>query len=264
MSSGQVFAWGRNDGGQLGDNSTTLNASPVQVKLANGSVLGNITQIAAGSDHALALATNGTAFNWGFSGDGTNGLSINSTVNFVTYQTTAVPVFSLPANVAQVAAGMQFSLARMRDGSVFGWGRNDAGQLANGFPGINTGRPLIVKNANGTNLTGVTMIAAGNMHSLALVGALPTTDAISWGNNGWGELGDDTKVSRTSPVAVKNLPAGVLSISAGCGTMGFFTGHHSLALLSDGSVWAWGMNDHGQLGNNSRTNSSLPVQVSGL
>ena len=268
MANGEVYAWGCNDAGELGDGSTTARLNPVQVTLDHGLLTG-IKQIAAGSQHSLAVAADGTAFIWGYGGEGSELNPFDGTVGPVTasYLTHATPVGLLDPTVEEVAAGMQFSLARMRDGSVFSWGRSDAGQLSNGSPtGVDVNWPGQVttnNDSNGPLLTPVTAIAAGNMHSLAVVGGLPgSLDA--WGNNGFGELGDGSLVSRTSPVAVLNLPAGVLRISAGCGGMGAITGHHSLALLSDGSVWAWGLNSSGQLGNNSRVNSSLAVQVGGI
>jgi alpha-tubulin suppressor-like RCC1 family protein len=213
------------------------------------------------------VAEDGTAFNWGFGGE-SNDLNLDGTVGPVntSYVTYAVPVFELDTTVEEVAAGMEFSLARMQDGTVFGWGRNDAGQLSNGQPAgltiIWPGQITTDNKLDGTPLGGVAAIAAGNMHSLAVVGGLPGA-SVSWGNNAFGQLGDGTLVNKTSPVDVLNLAASVLRISAGCGGRGEIIGNHSLALLSDGSVWAWGDNRSGQLGNNSRVNSSLPVRVAG-
>ena len=95
----------------------------------------------------------------------------------------------------------------------------------------------------------------------ALIG---TAIAQGWGDNRWGQVGDDSRVSRENPVLVKGLGTGILSISAGHGGAVYITGNHSMALKFDGTVWAWGMNNRGQLGNKTRQDSSLPVQVLGL
>src|SRR4051794_34884668 len=104
-----------------------------------------------------------------------------------------------------------------------------------------------------SGLSGAVAIAAGCAHSLAL-----KSDGTvwAWGNNWWGQVGDGTTTSpRTTPLRVSAL-SGVVAIAAGC--------HHSLALKSDGTVWAWGYNSFGQLGDATNTNRFTPVRVSGV
>lgn len=105
-----------------------------------------------------------------------------------------------------------------------------------------------------SGLRGVVAIAGGGYHSLAL-----KSDGTvwAWGWNAYGQLGNGTTTNSSVPVQVSGL-GNASSIASGPASF------HSLVVRSDGTVWAWGTNFWGQLGNGSTTNSSIPVQVSGL
>jgi alpha-tubulin suppressor-like RCC1 family protein len=149
--------------------------------------------------------------------------------------------------VTAVASGFLHSLALRSDGTVWAWGNNSNGQLGNG---TTTGSLTPVQVSG---LSGVIAIAAGFDHSLAL-----RTDGTvwAWGQNQYGQLGNGTTTNSSTPVQVSGL-SGVTAIAAG-------VYRDSLALRTDGTVWAWGRNPYGQLGNGTTTDSSTPVQVSGL
>ena len=133
-------------------------------------------------------------------------------------------------------------------GSAWAWGYNNYGQLGNG---TTTSRsiPVAVSLPSGTT---VTAIAAGESHSLALTSS---GQVLAWGRNDSGQLGNGTTANSSTPVQVL-LPSGT-TVTAIAG--GYF---HSLALTSTGQVLAWGLNNAGQLGNGTTTNSSTPVAVS--
>ncbi|MHB8513293.1 MAG: RCC1 domain-containing protein, partial [Actinomycetota bacterium] len=236
-SDGTVWAWGYNGSGQLGNNSTTNSSVPVQV-----SGLSGVVSIAAGSTHCMALKSDGTVWAWGYNngGDLGNGTSTNSSV--------PVEVGGL-AGVVSISAGEWSSIALKSDGSVWAWG---AAPLGDGSD-VDSSVPI-----QAIRLAGTVAIASGGYHFLALL--LPASGgASSWGENTYGQLGNGSGGSITFnsdvPAAVSNL-SGVSQVAAG--------NDHSLALKSDGSVWAWGHNNFGQLGNNSTTDSYVPVHVSGL
>jgi alpha-tubulin suppressor-like RCC1 family protein len=252
-SDGSVWAWGRNDRGQLGNGTTNNNANttPMQVKGPGGiGFLSGVTAIRAGYLHSLALKDDGTVWAWGWNavsqlGDGTT-----------TDRTTPVQVkgpggIGFLSGVTAITAGYHHNLAIKSDGTLWAWGHNIVGQLGDGSI---TDRATPVQLSG---LSGVTAIGAGGHSSLAV---LSDGTVRAWGHNGHGELGDGTNTDRTTPVQVKGpggigFLSGVTAITAG--------EHHSLALKSDGTVWAWGFNFFGELGDGSTTNNATPVQVKG-
>jgi alpha-tubulin suppressor-like RCC1 family protein len=132
-------------------------------------------------------------------------------------------------------------------GHVLAWGRNDFGQLGNGTS-TDASTPARVRLPGGTR---VQQVRAGCDHTVALTS---TGHVLAWGINGHGELGNGSIASRETPVRVR-IPRGtkVTAVRAGCG--------FSLALTSRGGVLAWGDNFYGQLGNDTTTDSHVPVWV---
>ncbi|MEU8542435.1 Ig-like domain repeat protein [Streptomyces sp. NPDC048717] len=233
-SAGTALAWGQNDQGQLGDGTTTLRDTPVDVDLPADVEL---AAVAAGGYHSMGLTSDGRVFGWGNNGYGQlgDGTGVRRTTPVETH---------LPAGtrVKAIAAGGAHSLAVTSDGRVLAWGANSDQQLGDGTTSHEEFNPTPVE----THLPAgvhVVAVSAGWAHSLAL-----TSDGriFGWGQNYYGQLGDDTFTERSTPVEV-DLPAGVeaTAISAG--------GEFSLALTSDGRVLAWGYNRSGQLGEGTNT-----------
>jgi alpha-tubulin suppressor-like RCC1 family protein len=171
-------------------------------------------------------------------------------------QTLPGPVLTAPLTelleVKQVAAGGQFGLYLMNNGTVKACGFNSAGQLGNGTT-VSSTTPVEVK-----GLTKVKAISAGETFGLAL---LENGKVVGWGENEFGQLGNGAKgegVHSTEPTEIKGFSETekVKAISAG--------GLSSYALMENGTVKSWGFNEFGQLGNNSTTSAAEPVPVSGL
>jgi hypothetical protein len=238
---GNIWTWGDNSFGELGNGTTTDRFYPNWVVLLSSDhltkyALSDITAIAAGSHHCLALKNDGTVWAWGFNGLGS--LGIGSTVNSFY----PVKVASL-SGITAIAAGGDHSMALKSDGTVWAWGSNSFGELGDGST---SNRPTPVQ-VDG--LSNVTAISGGASHSLAL-----KSDGTvwAWGRNTWGQLGDDSTTDRNHPVQVANL-SDVSTITAG--------GIHSMALKNDGTVWSWGNNYDGQLGvgNQLKISSAAPT-----
>jgi alpha-tubulin suppressor-like RCC1 family protein len=270
-SNGAVWAWGRNNQGQLGDGCTigvdcTKSMTPAQV----GS-LSNVVAIAAGGDHSLALKGDGTVWAWGSNWNGQ--LGDNTTVSHSTPVQVRHPDFYYGAEpltgVVAIAVGggswvEPHSLALKKDGTVLAWGANGSGQLGDGSNTPSLVPVPVVDPSNTTlPLTGVIGIAAGGgdiggigfAHSLALK---DDGTVWAWGANRLGQLGDGTTTDSSIPVQVSGLPVGVAALAAG--------NEYSLALRPDGTVWAWGSNYGGELGDPANTGnfSSTAIPVSGL
>ena len=224
-SDGTVWAWGLNWLGQVGDGTTANRATPVQV-----TGLAGVTQVVAGGLHSLALRSDGTVWAWGFNRYGQlgNGTTDNSP--------SPVQVTRL-AGITKIAAGEYFSLALRSDGTVWAWGRNNHGQLGN-FSTDFSDLPVMV-----AGLSHATGISAGMDHAVATAtnGISAVTSVWAWGANDHGQLADgDPTFADHAATRVTGLPSFIAGISAG--------GQFTTALGTDGTVWAWGDNDDGQLG----------------
>ncbi|MDD5470295.1 MAG: hypothetical protein PHO92_05890, partial [Candidatus Peribacteraceae bacterium] len=233
---GNVFAWGNNNRGQLGNGTTVNSSNPVRVKdVSNTGYLSGIKGISGAYDHGVALATDGSVYVWGENHN--NQLGIGSTIDF-----SVIPakVNGLPA-IKAVAAGDKFVIFLAEDGSVYRLGCHVPSYC------ISPSSPVKI---NG--VSNIKAIAAGISHALALAedGSL-----YAWGLNSYGQLGNGTVIESSSPAKVNGLPA-IKAIAAGP--------RHTLALAEGGSLYAWGENGMGQLGNGTTANSSVPVQVNGL
>ncbi len=235
---GGVECWGANRYGQLGDGTQTTRTTPTAVIGLSSSA----EAVAAGMDHTCALTTDGGVVCWGDNyygqlGDGTT-----------TTRSTPTPVSGLSSGVTILAAGWFHTCAMTTSGGVVCWGRNTDGQLGDGTTTTRT-TPTAVSGLS----TGITTIAAGNMHTCAatLVGGV-----VCWGYNTSGQLGDGTQTTRTTPTVVIGLSIAGAAIAAGQ--------NHTCALTTSGGVLCWGNNGYGQLGDGTTTPRMTPTPVSGL
>jgi alpha-tubulin suppressor-like RCC1 family protein len=247
---GSVWAWGRNNNGQLGDNTTTNSPSPVQVKGAGGTGwLTGMTTVAAGGDHTVARKTDGTVWAWGDNGYGQLGSKGDPFDSLTPVQVLGAGGVGVLSDIVAIAAGSSHTVALVATGgSVWAWGDNGYGQLGDGST-TKSNVPVQVKGAGGVGtLSGISAIGAGNDHTLASDGTV-----WGWGRNNYGQLGDGTTTNSSTPVQVPSLD-GVATVAGG--------DYHSLACRSDGTARAWGYNNNGQLGDGSTANRSSPVVVS--
>jgi alpha-tubulin suppressor-like RCC1 family protein len=279
---GTVFAWGDNTYGQLGRGNFVSTTMTGQV-----SGLSAVHALAAGGYHAVALRNDGTVWGWGsnqYAQLGQGGISGASSMPVLVRGLSSVRVLAanynqnvalradgsvwgwgrqgaklaqLPvavrnaAGVKAIAAGQDFALAVKVDGSVWGWGQNASGQLGGLPSGVYNDATRL------PGLTNVVSVAAGQFHALALRG---DGSVWAWGSNQYGQLA--TSGAANVPNKVNGLPlpvggaSGVKQIAAGA--------YNSAVLYSDGSVWAWGSNQFGQLGNGGTTRATAPVRISSV
>jgi len=234
---GTLWTWGQNNWGQLGNGNTTNTSSPVQV-----GALSDWKQAAAGGYYTAAVKTNGTLWAWGYNGLGQLGQG-----NGTNYSS-PVQVGAL-TNWMQVACGYRHTIAVKTDGTLWAFGSNAYGGLGQG---------------NTTNYSSPVQVGGGGDWKQVTGGmeftvALKTDGTLwAWGKNNLGQLGLGHTTGRSSPVQVGGLSNYRNWAQASAGY------RHSVATKTDGTLWAWGVNNYGQLGQSDTTSRSSPSQVGGL
>ena len=245
VSNGQLRCWGYNNYGQLGNGSTTTSLVPVVVRGSDGAPLSGVSEVAGGTGFVCATKTNGTVWCWGYNGDGRLGIG-NNTDTGIPSQVSGI------TSATKISANYDSACAVKTNGTVWCWGNNGWGQLGNGTTTASN-TPVQV-----SGITTAVWVSGGNSYHCA---ALSGGQARCWGYNGDnGNLGDGTTTTRTTPVNVINL-SNVTQVSASKCYSGYC---HSCALRSNGTMWCWGTNASGALGNGTTTAAYTPVQVSGI
>ena len=238
---GTLWLWGSNYAGELGDNTTTGRNSPVQT-VTGGT---NWKQVSCGYAMTAAIKTDGTLWCWGNNYEG--GLGDNTTTN----RSSPVQTITGGNNWSSVFA--TYGIAAIKtDGTLWLCGGNWSGQLGDG---TTTYRSSPVQTITGGN--NWKQVGSGGQDNF---GAIKTDGTLwLWGYNYVGQLGDNTRTNRSSPIQTISGGNNWKQLAAGAGV------HHG-AIKTDGSLWLWGgvdgNNNYGVLGNNTTINKSSPVQTS--
>ena len=237
VQSSDIYVWGNNGSGILGDGTTIGKSSPVLV--AGGFT--DWCQVGAGSQHSLGVRTGGTLWAWGVGFQGR--LGDGTTIG----KSSPVLVAGGFTDWCQASAGYAHSLAVRSNGTAWAWGYGGMGRLGdNAF----TDRSSPVSVVGG--FTDWCQVSAGHDHSL---GVRTNGTAWAWGCNGNGKLGDGTTIFRCSPVSVVGGYTDWCQVSAG---------HlHSLGVRTTCHAMGWGNNTQGRLGDGNTTSSRSPVFVVG-
>ncbi|MFO1373809.1 MAG: Ig-like domain-containing protein [Agitococcus sp.] len=243
-TTGSIKCWGGNDFGQLG-NGTPLVTDGTKAFKNTPVTVANVTaakQVAIGYNHACAILQNGSVSCWGDNNNGQLGDGTQTT------RLQATPVTGLAAKATQLALSYQSTCALLETGNVQCWGSNSQGVLGLGDSKIDR------------KITPTTIVIDSNLKAKRLVAgknhfcAISQNDSVyCWGNNDFGQLGQNHTVPRYQPVLVSALSGTVQQLETGV--------NHTCAARSN-DVYCWGSNNKGQLGNNSQTDSSVPVAVS--
>jgi alpha-tubulin suppressor-like RCC1 family protein/rhodanese-related sulfurtransferase len=250
---GTVWGWGKNSNAQLGDGTAINRFNPVQTVGVS-----NIMALAGSARHNVAIDASGRMWGWGNNtygqlGDGTTSERL----------TPVQPVGI--SNVTAIAAGRDrtgsyvcgHTVALHSNGTVWAWGYNNAGQLGNGTT-TNHYSPTQVKLSGGAPLTNIVGIVAGPYQTYAWDRG---GRFWAWGRNNNSQLGDGTTTSRSYPTPVTGL-SNITALAVGDGQ---FNNKYVVALMSNGTVWAWGENSFGQIGDGTvGANRPSPVRVTGL
>ena len=254
-SAGAAYCWGSNGDGQLGINSTTKSLVPVTVATAGVLSGVTLTQITAGFGHACAVSSAGAAYCWGANGNGQLGNSI-TTQSLVPVAVSTSGVLS-GLSLTQISADQngQYTCALASTGAAYCWGAGSFGQLGNGGVSSTPGVPVAVVTSGALSGVTLTQIATGSGTTCALSSG---GVGYCWGQDGNGELGNNSTTSSTVPVAMttSGLGSGETLAQVSLGT------NFGCADDSASAVYCWGLNTSGQIGNPATgTHFGVPTAV---
>lgn len=249
-TNGTLWAWGRNNFGELGDGTTTLRSSPVQIGSETWS------HIAAGSALSFGIRTNGTLWGWGdrnwvFGTVNDRRRSSPEQIGTDTDWSFVVASFGILGGHAMMLKS---------NGTIWGLGRNSKGQL--GVPGASNYRSSPIQVGSDTDWS---FVAVGSGHTMAI----KTNGTLwAWGYNNYGQLGVGDLLDRSSPVQV-GTDTDWASVAAGTGDTTSFTsgttidpGGHTMAVKTNGTLWGWGKRNFGQTASLKAIQAfSSPIQV---
>eukprot|EP01105_Mastigella_eilhardi_P008575 TRINITY_DN2077_c0_g1_i2.p1 TRINITY_DN2077_c0_g1~~TRINITY_DN2077_c0_g1_i2.p1 ORF type:complete len:300 (+),score=43.68 TRINITY_DN2077_c0_g1_i2:978-1877(+) len=244
FASGEVFAWGRNNNGQLGLGDTTTRTEPTLIPVLQ--MAPHVLSLACGYDFSAALLESNDLLMWGGNVNGSCG--IGDELRNVTLPTKVHKLATKKAAVKTVACGSWHTAAVLWNGELFTWGRNECGQLG-------LGSTLYRSTPKKVNLSGnfVVAVACGFNNTAAL---FDNGECWSWGSNIFGQLGTGDTHAAFYPQQVK-LRGKAVALSCGF--------DHAVAVLDNGKVFGWGRNsDNLQLTDRHHGNQPIPQEISGF
>jgi alpha-tubulin suppressor-like RCC1 family protein len=241
---GQVWCWGNNQRGQLGDGTTTNRRGAVRVKQTSTTVLTGAVSVSMGADSACALMVTQRVQCWGNNQYGQLGLLNTDPHRYPDF------VFRIDGHfhkARSVSVGSGFACVRLTDDSVWCWGRNDRGQLGDGTTkSHHAPQPALIDSA--TPLGRVISISTGPSHACAVVQQSTSVRFVfCWGDNGVGQLGDGTTTARRWATLTQPLPVDLAPSAVVCGSGQTLAIGRSSASPTQ-PVVGWGRNSGGQLG----------------
>ncbi len=249
----KLYSFGINSTGELGQGDRINRSSPVQV-----GALTNWKYISAAENYSLSLKTDGTLWSWGENSTGALGLSDR----YEEADRSSPVQVGTDTNWKNITAGMLqetsvlfggFSLALKTDGTLWSWGGNTYGTLGHGDTifrsspvqvGFDTNWKYIASTAHTTEFPAGHAVATKTNNTL-----------WGWGENTYGQLGQNTTVDRSSPVQIGTETMWAVSAC---------TQDSTAAIKTDGTLWSWGRNNSGQLGQNDTIDRSSPIQIGSL
>jgi alpha-tubulin suppressor-like RCC1 family protein len=233
-----LHCWGSNLYGELGNDNDDLALTPIVVQGIEGTVIA----FALGASHACAATNTQSVYCWG------NNLHKQLANNTLEFSRIPIEIAKFDSNIKTIVAGDDHTCVLTENGRVLCWGRNNVGQT--GRDGNNEEAVPTQVNGLGDNIVG---LVAGGAHTC---GIKTDGSVLCWGDNQYGQLGDNTAITSVSPKRVVGLSAPVVAMSAGKS--------HTCAILQTSELVCWGLNSAGQLGSGALQNKTHPTLVAGL
>lgn len=228
MANGDLYTWGLNSYGKLGNGTTTDSYIPIKI-------MSDVASISLGYSHSAAITTSGDLYTWGFNYNGQLG---NGTTSDLNPNPTPIKIMS---NVASVSLGAYHSAAITTNGDLYMWGSNESGQLGNGNSKASCFPVKIMSD--------VASVSLGTGHSAAIK---TNGDLYIWGYNNNYALGNGKGNGSISYIPEK-IMSNVVSVVLG--------NENGAAITTNGDLYMWGRNEAGQLGNGTTTNISVPEKI---
>ena len=233
---GTLWGWGNQFYNQVNGSGGADLATPIQVLVSD-----KWKYVSASGNNTAAIRTDGTLWLWGPNTSGQ--LGNNNTGLGGPTQTT-----SGGNNWKTVSTGVT-TVAIKTDGTLWTWGDNSLGQLGNNNAAVTMVSSPIQTVSGGTNWKQVTSSAYGET-----IAAIKTDGTLwLWGSNGFAQIGDNTTAHKSSPVQTVAGGTNWKQVAA--------THYNTAAIKTDGTLWVWGDNSAGQLGDNTVVSKSSPVQT---
>lgn len=250
-SFGKAYCWGENASGQLGNNTTTDSKIPIEVSTSGVLSGKTVKQISIGDSTPCVIASDDLAYCWGYGLEGQlgNGTSSNSSVPVAVSRSGVLS----GKTIKWLSSGYGYTCVVASDNKGYCWGYNNAGQLGNNST-TDSNVPVAVNTSGLLSGKDLLYITAGYDHACAL-----TTDhkVFCWGNNNVGQLGNNSWSASLTPVEI--YTAGVLAGK----NISFISNYLSktTCILADNKPYCWGQNGDAQIGNNTYSDSNIPLAV---
>jgi len=225
---GSLWAWGYD---MLGDGTENIFDEEnllINARLSPVLIMDDVIHVSSGATHATAIRSDGSLWTWGSNVNGQLGNGAGGTQD----SNSLTPIRIL-SDVVAVSAGGHHNMAIRSDGSLWAWGRNELGQVGDGTTEARMAPVRIMDN--------VRAVSAGQEHTMAI---RDDGSLWAWGSSRFGNLGNGLSSDGHMASAANPNPIRIMDNVTAVST----SGDHTMAIRGDGSLWAWGINWHGQLG----------------
>ena len=261
-SKGNLYTWGYNYNGRLGNGTTTNSSMPICISDIEGSPLKekNVVDVYEKDLTVIVKDSNGKLYSWGenYSGQLGNGTTENSSMPVCISDIEGSPLNG--KDIVDVYADYSTMIVKDSDGKLYSWGYNGYGQLGDGKT-TDSSMPICISNIENSPLKGKNIVDVHNYGS-TIIAKDSNGKLYTWGYNTSGQLGNGTTTNSSMPICINDIENSPLK------GKNIVDVHNSSSTIiakdSSGKLYTWGWNNFGQLGNETTENSSMPICISDI